>query len=221
MQYSNKIDTQTSSKNLKQAVITGDIVNSSDIDQREWMPIMHKIQRLHNAELYRGDSFQLRCANIQNCVFQALQVKATVKTCRNLDVRMSIGIGSEVYKSDSVAESGGLAYERSGKSLDNLSDHKDGLLKLTSGDTSFNQEMNIILALISVITTRWKPSQALAMQQLLLNGREGSASITQKELAKQLNLKANTISIQFSQANKRSIMQAEKLLHDKLLKKFS
>jgi len=218
MEY--KINTQK--EQIKhRAIITADIVNSSTIDKADWSPILQAIQLKYGAEVYRGDSFQLRCENLNECIYDAIHIKAAIKSLRNLDVRMSIGIGEEIYLADSVAESSGSAYERSGKGLDKIDSNKKDLIAFDSGNPAFDLEINTILDLLNVVTTGWKPKQAKAMERLLRNGKQSSINTTQKELAGDLGIKGNTLSTQFSQANKKTVMNTESLLNNKLLKRFS
>ena len=45
----------------------------------------------------------------------AIQIKALIKSIKNLDVRMGIGLGSETFVGSSVSQSNGKAYQRSGR----------------------------------------------------------------------------------------------------------
>ena len=79
------------------AVITGDIINSREISI-EWLDTLKRaLSGLTKVnlkwEIYRGDSFQIEL-DVEDALLNAIYIKACIKTLKNADVRMGIGIGT-------------------------------------------------------------------------------------------------------------------------------
>ncbi len=100
-------------------------------------------------EIYRGDEFQIRIA-AEKALEMAIQIKALIKTTKNLDVRIGIGLGDEDFRGAGVSESNGSAYQRSGRTLSLLKERKINLA-IATGDpefrryTEFNAEIRVRL----------------------------------------------------------------------------
>ena len=85
------------------AVLTGDIVNSTLLDQQQERKLMKMLQHLltdHKHEFFRGDSFQVYIKDPSLALKIALQCRTAAiglnpeSTPPISDVRISIGIGS-------------------------------------------------------------------------------------------------------------------------------
>lgn len=138
-------------------------------------------------EIYRGDEIQLRI-KVKHALFAAIQLKALIKSIKGLDIRMGIGVGSETYIGAGVSESNGTAYQRSGKTLEELKENKVTLM-FTSSDEEYNKTMNLILKLASDFMDDWSPVSAEMVFLSLSRPNE-----SQQNLAEQLNIKQSAVS---------------------------
>src|SRR5690606_21941517 len=102
-------------------IITGDIINSRQVNTRLWLPLLESALARYAAkkgkwEIYRGDSFQLELSTDQ--VFEAvIYIKSAMKSIQDLDVRMGIGIGEKDYEGESLKKSNGQAFVYSGETF--------------------------------------------------------------------------------------------------------
>ena len=106
------------------AVLTADLVNSKALNSANWMPKLKRcLQQWGDTpltwEIYRGDEIQLKVPFV-NALQTALQLKATLRSIKGMDIRIGIGIGTETYTGVGVSESNGTAYQRSGSTLELL-----------------------------------------------------------------------------------------------------
>ena len=106
------------------AIITGDIINSQKTDSELWLPKLKALlgkwsSTPNNWEIYRGDEFQLKCS-VDEVFNKSLAIKSLIKSFENLDVRLAIGIGNEVFLSEKITESNGSAYVNSGRLLNEI-----------------------------------------------------------------------------------------------------
>jgi hypothetical protein len=66
-----------------EAIITGDLINSRQVEPNEWMPALKKVLKKYgkepkNWEIFRGDSFQLN-TKPEDALMAALLIKAEIK----------------------------------------------------------------------------------------------------------------------------------------------
>ena len=174
------------------AIITGDIINSSGHNSTEWMAKLKSClaqwgDTPSTWEIYRGDEIQLRI-KVQHALFAAIQLKALIKSIKGLDIRIGIGLGGETYIGAGVSESNGTAYQRSGRTLEELKENKVTLM-LASADEEYNRTMNLILKLASDFMDDWSPVSAEMVFLSLSNPNE-----SQQNLAEQLNIKQSAVS---------------------------
>jgi hypothetical protein len=128
------------------AVITGDIVNSSTLKEEQQKTIQKRFIELAGKDallkpkFYRGDSFQMA---VKPETALSLVIKFRIELRRvneSNDVRASIGIGEISSWNENVLLSGGSAFERSGKKLDELK--KKGLrIVITTGNPELDEEL--------------------------------------------------------------------------------
>jgi len=145
------------------AVLTGDIVNSEQYPSSIWMPLLKKVLKKYGEQpeiwdIYRGDEFQLKTAPLL-ALEAAIQLKAVIKTVKNLDVRLAIGIGEETYSGGRITEANGSAYKRSGRMFETLKDEKR-TLALASGNESLDQILNLMIKLSLDFMDDWSPVSA-------------------------------------------------------------
>lgn len=174
------------------AIITGDIINSGEYSVSEWMSKLKiYLAQWGNSpttwEIYRGDEIQLRIA-VNDALKAAIQLKALIKSIKGLDIRMGIGIGDETYVGSGVSESNGTAYQRSGRTLEELKENKVNLM-LTTADESYNRTLNLMLKLALDFMDNWSPVSAEIISMVLDNPNE-----SQQNLAERLNIKQSAIS---------------------------
>lgn len=180
------------------AIITGDIINSEEHHASEWIDILKKyFSRFGpspmNWEIYRGDEFQLKITQ-ENALRTAIQIKAILKSIKDLDVRMGIGIGLETYIGSGVSESNGPAYQRSGRKLESIKDGKVNL-SIATGDEFYDRTLNLMLQLALDFMDHWSVVSAEIMALVLDNPKA-----SQKEVAKKLGIKQSAVSQRLKRA---------------------
>ncbi len=180
------------------AIITGDIIDSENHASSEWIGKLKTFFEQFgpspmNWEIYRGDEFQLK-VNKENALVTAIQIKALVKSVKDLDVRMAIGIGLETFVGTGVSESNGPAYQRSGRKLELLKDSKVSL-SIATGNEFYDRTLNLMLQLSLDFMDNWSVVSAEIMTLVLKN-----PEASQKEVAKQLGIKQSAVSQRLKRA---------------------
>ena len=143
--------------------------------------------------MYRGDEFQLKLP-VEGALREVIYIKSLLKSVKGLDVRMSIGIGEEVYTGNGVSESNGSAYQRSGRTLDALKSAKTNLA-ITSGDVVIDKTLNLMLKLALDFMDSWSVVSAEIVGIVLKN-----PEVSQKEIAKQLGVQQSAVSQRYTRA---------------------
>ena len=197
------------------AVITGDIINSQKKNPKLWqsalkLAIGTDFKNPQKWEIYRGDEFQYFLENAEEAFLIILRIKSQIKMIKNLDVRMSVGIGNRDVKMDKVSTSNGSAFVNSGRTLDNLKKEKINL-KINSGTKVFDDDLNLIFRWASETMDKWTPPVAETVFELLNN-----KNLTQEELAKKLNISQSSVSQRFKRANYDLIMETDQYFRKKL-----
>ena len=186
------------------SVITGDIINSRNVSNQVWLQTLKTIfNEVNPGEIYRGDSFQLEVKNAVNSLFIAILIKARLKKIKDIDVRMSIGIGARGFDSNIVREANGEAFINSGFAFDKLI-KKQNLAIKTPWD-EIDAEVNIGLGLGLLIMDNWTQNSAEIVKLTLENKH-----ITQKEIAKKLSISQSSASERRKRAGLDEIMKFEK-----------
>ncbi len=201
------------------AILTGDIIHSRNVgDPASWLdPLKKSLNRFGKSpkkwEIFRGDSVQLEVAP-EKALEAALQIKATIKTIKNLDIRIAIGIGSKSYDAEGVSESNGDAYVFSGETLEILKQEKKNL-GFRSPWEQLDEEMNTIIRLLSVMVDNWSTTSAqtalLVLQQ---------PNISQQELATKIGINQSSVSARFNRAHLHEILHVtayfQKRVHEQI-----
>ena len=184
-------------------VITGDIVNSTGIlksGHREKMLGILKntiaefnlINQCHDIkmEIYRGDAFQIIIKKPTIAVELAIIIRtALIASSQNgirWDARLGIGVGEGEFIADSIAESDGEAFHKSGSAFDTLD--KNSRMAVVVPDNDFSDELTITTAFADDIISNWTETQAAAIYPALIK------SSTQKDLAEILGKSPQAIS---------------------------
>lgn len=174
------------------AIITGDIVDSEGDKASQWINVLkEQLSKWGDSptdwEIYRGDEFQLKITP-KKALYAAIQLKALVKSIKNLDVRMAIGVGSEDFKGVSVSESNGTAYRRSGRTFEKLKDDKRNMA-IATGNPKEDQTLNLLLKLASDFMDEWT-SVSSEIVAIALN----EPDLSQQEIAQQLDIQQSAVS---------------------------
>ncbi|WP_026708146.1 RNA polymerase sigma factor sigma-70 region 4 domain-containing protein [Flavobacterium frigidarium] len=132
------------------SIITGDIINSRKQDSTDWIIGLKAIFNTVGAspqvwEIYRGDEFQIEIIDPSLALHYALLIKSYLRSI-NLDARMAIGVGDKNYTAQSISESNGSAFVRSGALFETLKKQKVNLA-IATVDDSLNEELNLMLRL--------------------------------------------------------------------------
>ena len=179
------------------AVITGDIIRSTDIegDYREVLhrianDIRDQIDQQFLIDVYRGDSFQAISKKPEQGLLMLLLIKAGLKreqTEKNKqtiqwDARMSMGIGklTNYPEYNNLSELSGEPFTRSGRSLDSMKE-KNKEITIVTGEEKQDNELKAVLPMVEAIVTKWTTAQASAVYLFLLY-----KDITQKEIGDRL-----------------------------------
>lgn len=196
------------------AIITGDIINSQLSDSELWLPKLKDLMGSWSAspenwEIYRGDEFQLKCS-VDEVFRKALLLKSLIRTFENLDVRLAIGIGNEVFLSDKITESNGSAYVNSGRLLTEIKSQGKTLAIQTEND-KVNRDLNILFKWAAIDFDNWTAATAEIIHQLLVN-----PALTQEELAKALNITQSSVSQRLKRANFDLLQETDQFFRKKI-----
>jgi predicted XRE-type DNA-binding protein len=179
------------------AVITGDIINFTKLNNKERQGLIDATDKLlkswvdkpGDAEIFRGDSFQLVMDNIGDAVKKSFQLICWFKkksgTNIKLSSRVSVGIGEIAYRGKSVLDSDGDAFHQSGRYFDKM--NAGELLTIKTMNEETNKQLAIILSFINLFINQWNIKQA----EVIYLACEG---YTQTQMAEALNIKQGAVS---------------------------
>jgi hypothetical protein len=168
------------------AVLTGDIVKSRDLSTEQSKALQNRLKSaasefesvfpgtlVGRLGITRGDGWQVALQKSGYALRLALFLRAVVKSEFKTDTRVSIGTGPvDRLEPNSIVESTGPAFERSGHGLEAL-DKARRLALRTQPDESRDR---IIMSLLDCIVSKWTDKESIAIAGVLL-GR------TQDEIA--------------------------------------
>ncbi len=173
-----------------QAVVTGDIINSSANKNRDVL-----IDRLksefslleksasNSFSLYRGDAFQGVC-EAEDALNIFLKIKSLLITEKS-DVRIAIGIGPIEQMKKNLAESDGTAFRLSGRTLDSLKPaNQKFMIKTVAEDT--NRELELTCQMLDIVLSNWTLKSTEVVYYLLEDK-------TQSEIADILNISQSAV----------------------------
>lgn len=171
------------------AVLTGDIINSREVNAEEWQPRLKAYfdSVTNNDEkwaIYRGDSFQIQ-VNANEALIIAICIKSLIKTNPKIDVRIAIGIGDISFEEKKITESNGTAFVNSGDAFEML---KNNTLRLKTPYQEFDACFNPIFKLLSFIIDNWKPATSETIFYALTY-----RGLLQKEIAEKLQKDRTTV----------------------------
>lgn len=164
-------------------IITGDIIGSSQLAAAQRQERLNALlielfstlksvwrqQDMLRTEFVQGDAFQVYLKADAEGMRAALLIKSfflaqdKVSTGYRFDCRLSIGVEAiSLLHPDSLAQSGGLAFDYSGRGLKNIT-RTGPQFWFKSGNSALNKAMAMGLALIDEIIRRWTPLQSQAI----------------------------------------------------------
>ncbi|HYW34526.1 MAG TPA: hypothetical protein VE868_03890 [Balneolaceae bacterium] len=181
------------------AVITGDLVNFSEINTEEKDHLIQALKRtfdgisayaerenaLPSFNIYRGDSFQGVLADPSEALWAGLFIRSslrknhTAQQKTDWDARISIGIGTIDYLPETVSEGDGPAYRNSGPGLDELKSSRKFTIKTPWAP--INEEFETSCMLLDAVLNKWTSPQAEIVYMLL-------QKMTPKEIGKELGI---------------------------------
>ncbi|MBF8455824.1 winged helix-turn-helix transcriptional regulator [Kaistella sp. G5-32] len=196
------------------AIITGDIINSQNSQSELWLPKLKDLlgswsATPQNWEVYRGDEFQLKCS-VDEVFHKALLLKSLIRSFENLDVRLAIGIGNEVFQSEKITESNGSAYVNSGRLLTEIKS-QGRTLAIQTENEKVKRDLNILFRWASIDFDNWTAATAEIIHQLLRN-----PALTQEELAKELNITQSSVSQRIKRANFELLQETDQFFRKKI-----
>lgn len=200
------------------AVITGDIVNSRELPSLWIETLKEALSALPKKdtkwEIFRGDSFQIELPS-QEALLTSVYIKACVKTIKNADVRLSIGLGEKSkISTDKVTESNGEAYINSGEGFDTLKSNKVNLA-IKSSSVDFDDDMNLYFKLALIAMDSWSPIASEVVKQTIENQNEN-----QDKIAKISGRSQSSISEALKRAHFSEIMELENKFRKLIVKTF-
>jgi hypothetical protein len=116
----------------------------------------------------------------------AIHIKAVIKQSKSLDVRIAIGIGAEEYEAQSISESNGDAFIKSGAMFENL---KKQTLAIKTASPPLDEAINLMLGLALLTANNWSYIVAKIISTTIENPNKA-----QKDIAQILNKSQSSIS---------------------------
>lgn len=180
------------------AVLTGDIVDSSDIpvEKRKILPAKLRdifrditenfsIAVERQFQIYRGDSFQGVLSKPELALTISIFLKARLKAVElkkatGLRTRIAIGIGTLDFLPLKGTEGDGEAFRKSGNILDYMKKKKRELEVWTPSE-EVNKEFDTELGFLDFLIERWSKAQSKAIVERIKGA-------TQKKIAKELGV---------------------------------
>lgn len=195
------------------AVITGDIINSSDLGAERRQKLLGSLKEAFQKitelvlnvnenpfEIYRGDSFQARIKNPKLAIVIGIIIRAKIRSLNyetyqagrvsagNLnDARIAIGVGKIDFTASKTIESDGEAFKFSGELIEKMKREKRALMVRTPW-LEVNSELEVECLLVDQIISDWSFSQAEAVYEILLGDK------IQSSLAKKFGISQPAVS---------------------------
>lgn len=157
------------------AVLTGDMVASKTLSSVERDKFIHIVSTIEtfleagsytSAEIFRGDSFQLKIQNPLNALKSAVIIRALFRSQihhnynKQWDCRISVGIGKIEFDKSRPGLSDGEVYRLSGHGLDNM---KRERLTISTPWREINDEMAVLTPFADDIISHWTVKQCEVM----------------------------------------------------------
>ncbi|MBK9737808.1 MAG: transcriptional regulator [Saprospiraceae bacterium] len=197
-------------------ILTGDIINSEQIPLDKWLvPLQTFLKTIGDSPtdwaIYRGDEFQIKIDDPGEAFLRAMEIKATMKKIKDLDVRISIGIGEADVMKEKILESNGPVFLRSGRGLDDLKKSKV-TMSINTGSELMDSELNLYLklALFGIIDS-WTVASAEMVSIMLQNH-----GVPQEDISKKTGIAQSAISQRLKRANFEVLMDLNSMFVKKI-----
>lgn len=185
------------------AVLTGDIVQSSQHHKDRWLPALKAVLADWGSsptdwEVYRGDEFQLLLNRPEDALLAAFRIKAHLKAQAETDIRIAIGIGEKeapTTEGPGVSEAGGTAFIYSGRKLDEIKKERIQMA-IRSDDPDLDEPINLLLQWALLTADNWTTVSAEIVDIFLQ--QPGNA---QTDIAHQLNIQQSAVSQRLKRAS--------------------
>ncbi|MEH0666024.1 adenylate/guanylate cyclase domain-containing protein [Vibrio scophthalmi] len=217
--------TEATSKERAVAVLTGDVIGSTELSPQEYEDLLYTLTELiqyvcrhhpHNEyEITRGDSFQVIIHDPENAAKYALIIRIGLKN-RNIkyDCRSSIGIGFGASIRHNVGYSTGDAFTLSGRTLDAMDSET---LKINTPDIRFNEHFDLLTKYVDFQVSGMKERQyAITYIMLTCNSDE----LTQGMIASKLGVHRVSVNRTINSANLTLIEKFSSLFSKKVKEYF-
>ncbi|MDW6094281.1 hypothetical protein SBX64_17210 [Vibrio rhizosphaerae] len=180
------------------AVISGDIVNSTQLDAEQFEQLLTRIKQIQawishenttNAHsIIRGDEFQSVVHDIENALRYTLLYRLGIKALgKAFDSRISFAIAAHAELRTSVSESMGEAFVLSGRGLKSLKSHR---LIFNADRAELRTQFDLLFQYLDRQLTDLTARQCEVMLPMLQTAQELSVS----QLAEQLGIATATAS---------------------------
>lgn len=196
-------------------IITGDIINSKNNHPEKWLiPLKKELNKWGKSpeswEIFRGDSFQCIIKKPEEALLAAISLKAAMKSIKNTNVRMALGLGEISYSAQSITESNGSAFVFSGEKFEMLRQEKQNLA-IKSADPQWDKEINLYLKLILLVMDNWTVSAAEAVWTVI-----NEKNKSQEHLGKILGINQSAVSNRLKRACFEEIMEVNEMYRHRL-----
>ena len=177
------------------AVLSGDLVGSSRLDEKERKSVLTVLKDSfgllasiypgavkYNFDIYRGDSFQGVLCEPEFSFGAAVIIRAYLRSKieRKADARIAIGIGKIDFLPAHITEGYGEAFSLSGKLLDEMKKSRYNL-QIKTPSEEINNELKVEFILLDFVISKWSPEQSEAVIEHL-------KGFTQEKIAKKVNI---------------------------------
>jgi len=157
-----------------QAILTGDIVNSTQLTTRVEKKLLACLQQLlspYQYEFYRGDSFQVYIKEAADALALALLCRTAAISIGShgavgSDVRLSIGIGDVKMPVTSLGTGKGEAFVLSGRAFDGLA-ASGATLAIASTSALAGEGLQVIADYCNAVFSTLTGKQAAVIFELL------------------------------------------------------
>ncbi|HVS93993.1 MAG TPA: SatD family protein [Mucilaginibacter sp.] len=184
---------------MNYAVITGDVINYSRLDEKTREKLMTETNKLIRswvekpsyAAVFRADSFQMLFSDIGQALKRSIQIRCWLKKTDTqsdfrLDAKLAVGIGNIATIGHSVLDSDGQAFHLSGRNFDAMKE-SDERFRIISADERMNGQLHAIMSLADIFITEWTTAQAEVIF-LTLEGKK------QQDIARELGIAQSAVS---------------------------
>ncbi|MEO8569807.1 MAG: hypothetical protein ABI419_11740 [Ginsengibacter sp.] len=191
-----------------QAVLTGDIVNSTKLPpakEKALVKLLEQVLKSYKYEFYRGDSFQVLVKEAGDSLRIALLCRtAAIGITENneADIKVSIGLGEVDDRIKTLGSAKGEAFIISGRAFDEL-EKTGSRLVISTANTMANLSLQVVADYVNSIYSRMTSKQAKVIFELLKGG-------LQQNVVKKLKKSKSTIS---QHANSGRWTEIEKILN--------